>query len=166
MGTTFTENAVNDEVYLSFFSDNMAGDSDTPAPFTAGGTMILLGIFLVLPLLIMGLGYGFKHSWILWLAVPFWLMAGIYMGFYAVLPFPPTAQHSLILIGLIGTIGCIFGATRMQLTTLTSPVGNTTDDDSGGLDDELKEYRDEMKAYQAESDMYKTKHKKHKPRYF
>jgi hypothetical protein len=44
-GTTFTENAVNDEVYLSFFSDNMAGDSDTPAPFTAGGNMsIFLGL--------------------------------------------------------------------------------------------------------------------------
>lgn len=122
---------------------------------------VVLIALIILPLAIMGMGYGFKKSWILWLAVPFWFILGIYLA-YNEFWFPDTAQKSLILIGVVGAIGCIFSATRKQLVPLSNPESSIDDEE---MDDEDKEYFRESQRYQKGVGVYHTKKKQRRPRY-
>lgn len=106
-------------------------------------------------------GYAFKKSWLLWFACIFWVALGVNMA-YNETWFPDAAQKSLILVGFLGTIGCIYGATRKQLVTLTDENSAIDDEE---MDDEDKEYFKEVARHKKTSGMYHTKTKTRKSPY-
>lgn len=116
-------------------------------------------------LCVTGMGYGFKKSWLLWLAIPFWVMLIIWIS-YSQTWFEATAQHSLIFIAIPITIALGFSAVRMQLVTLTDKKSAIDDVEENGIDEEFKEYMQEREAYNKESKMYHTKTKPRRPKYF
>lgn len=110
--------------------------------------------FLALATVVLtGMGYGFKKTWLLWLALPFWLITGIYVSFYQTW-FPSTAQHTFVLLGIAGAIAVGFAAVRMQMKPLTNK--HSTVDDVDEPDDEEIEYAENYKKYQETSKRYRT----------
>lgn len=124
--------------------------------------MLLTFVLAVISLATMGMGYQFKKSWLLWLACPFWVMLGLYMAYYQTW-FPATAQHSLILIALVGVVGCIFTATHMDLKGADKSKADDEEDDEE--DDEDKEYKREWKKYKKSSSRYHTRRKPRTPNF-
>ena len=109
----------------------------------------MLAIFSLLLMAVstMGMGYGFKKSWLLWLSIPFWFVLFLYIA-YNESWFPSTAQHSFVLLGIGTTIGLGFTAVRMQM----KPANEHHDDDN--LDDDdasTKIYKAERKKYRRSS---------------
>jgi hypothetical protein len=115
--------------------------------------MILLFLGLI-SLGIMGAGFGFKKSWILWMDIPFWLVLSIYIA-YNETWFAATAQHSLILLGIGATFGLGYSAIRMQ----AKPTTARTEPDED-MDEEDVEFQMEQAKYQRISDLYSNKNKR------
>ena len=116
-----------------------------------------------LALTTMGMGYGFKKSWILWMDIPFWVLLFIWISFYqSPTWFPVTAQHSLLLIALPVAIALGFSAVRMQLATLSNKNTNIDDVEEDPLDEDIQIYLKENEAYRRESSAYHTKTKPRK----
>jgi hypothetical protein len=117
-------------------------------------------------LAIMGMGYGFKKSWILWMDIPFWVIFFIWISFYqSPTWFPATAQHSLIFISIVPAIALGFSAVRMQLATLSDKKSTIDDVDESGVDEDFAEYLKEKESYDKEAKMFHTKTKKRRSRY-
>jgi cation transport ATPase len=116
--------------------------------------MLLLFLGL-LPLVLLGMGYGFKKSWILWLSIPFWFILGVYIGFFQDWFSNPTAQHSLILISIAASVAIGLAALRMQIAPLSNSATNMDGDDE--LDDDDNDFLREAKQYEKNSIIYKTK---------
>lgn len=158
--------------YLYYMAWAQRGDGTWHLDVSSGkeeSKQLILIAMIISPLAIMGLGWRFKQAWLLWLACPFWVILGIYIA-YNETWFPTDAQRSLILIGVIGTIGCIFAATHMNLGEMEkegTPEGKGFYDDWGGdeMDDDDKEALAEHKRYSEQSKMYHTKTKKRLPKY-
>jgi len=102
----------------------------------------------------LGAGFGFKKSWILWLAIPFWLVLSIYLA-YNETWFPANAQHSLILIGVGATFGLAYSAIRMQAKPTTAK--SELDED---MDEEDTEYQMQQALYAKQKALYSSKKKR------
>lgn len=109
--------------------------------------MIPMSVLGVLAIVAMGFGYGFKKSWLLWLAIPLWLALFIYISYYE-LWFPIAAQRSLLLLGIGGSIALGFAAIRMQIKPTNGQPNENNDDE---IDDDDRKAQDEM-------DNWKKKH--------
>jgi hypothetical protein len=109
--------------------------------------MLAICSLLLMAVSTMGMGYGFKKSWLLWLSIPFWFVLFLYIA-YNEAWFPSIAQHSFVLLGIGTTIGLGFTAIRMQ----AKPANEHHDDDN--LDDDdasTKIYKAERKKYRRSS---------------
>ena len=114
--------------------------------------MLAICSLLLMAVSTMGMGYGFKKSWLLWLSIPFWFVLFLYIA-YNESWFPSTAQHSFVLLGIGTTIGLGFNAVRMQM----KPANETHADDNTEDRD-----CDADKSYYAERDRYNNNKNRHK----
>lgn len=116
--------------------------------------LVFLGLIglAVIPMLA---GFGFKKSWLLWLAIPFWVILSIYMA-YVETWFVDSAQKSLLFIGVGAFAGLAFSAIRMQAKPKNATVADDTLDDD---DHDLAEYQKEVEIYNKTAALYHTKRK-------
>ena len=121
---------------------------------SGGSVMDASFIIMFAAVAIMACGFVFRKSWLLWLAIPFFILFSLYWA-YLETWFPANAQHSLILIGVGATFGLAYSAIRMQAKPTTAR--SELDED---MDEEDTEYQMQQALYAKQKALYSSKKKK------